>query len=376
MPAHTGDVTSSAGATILTLSSVGTAGTYTKVTTDSKGRVISGSNLVASDIPGLDAAWITAGVFNVARIPSLDSSIITSGTFSAAQINAPTCTAGQALTKMAGAFSCITPVATTSGSAGGDLSGTYPNPTVAKIQGVSVTTTTPLTNQALIYNGTSWTPGNIPQFSTYTTLNSGTNVTTTNSTFYTVTAGSFTINLSCAPTGNHVVGIRHSSSAAGATITIVPCASEHFEFNGNLVLNSPGQTAIIGHTNDASINWVVQSSSNLGVTECPTGMYLINSAGTKQAFCIDSSAQTADDWFNSSEMCESRGAELCSSRKWINACNKGGTLQASMLASNGEWTSEQTSATNASKSGDTTTCTKKKESSFNTAIAYRCCINK
>lgn len=43
----------------LTLASVGTAGTYTKVTTDAKGRVTSGTTLSASDIPSLTASKIS-----------------------------------------------------------------------------------------------------------------------------------------------------------------------------------------------------------------------------------------------------------------------------------------------------------------------------
>ncbi|QDK37867.1 tail fiber domain-containing protein [Bdellovibrio sp. NC01] len=62
LPAFTGDVTSSAGSTTLTLAAAGTAGTYYKVTTDSKGRVTSGAaSLVAADIPALDWSKITTG---------------------------------------------------------------------------------------------------------------------------------------------------------------------------------------------------------------------------------------------------------------------------------------------------------------------------
>jgi hypothetical protein len=47
---------------------VGTAGTYTKVTTDAKGRVSSGTTLAAGDIPALDSSKITTGTFGSDRI--------------------------------------------------------------------------------------------------------------------------------------------------------------------------------------------------------------------------------------------------------------------------------------------------------------------
>ena len=57
---YTGDATGTGTTSVsLTLASVGTAGTYTKVTTDAKGRVSSGTTLGATDIPTLTAAKIS-----------------------------------------------------------------------------------------------------------------------------------------------------------------------------------------------------------------------------------------------------------------------------------------------------------------------------
>ena len=45
------------------------------------------------------------------------------------------------------------------GTAGGDLTGSYPNPSVNKILGINVTTTGATNGQVLKFNGTSWVPG-------------------------------------------------------------------------------------------------------------------------------------------------------------------------------------------------------------------------
>ena len=60
-------VSTTSGTATVSLSSVGTAGTYTKVQTNAQGQVLSGGTLSAGDIPGLDANKITSGQLSVAN---------------------------------------------------------------------------------------------------------------------------------------------------------------------------------------------------------------------------------------------------------------------------------------------------------------------
>ncbi|MCX6106297.1 MAG: hypothetical protein NTY08_10760 [Proteobacteria bacterium] len=53
-----------------TLVNVVTAGAYSKVVVDSKGRVTSGNSLTAADIPNLSASQITSGTLNSAQLPT------------------------------------------------------------------------------------------------------------------------------------------------------------------------------------------------------------------------------------------------------------------------------------------------------------------
>ena len=60
----------------ISISDIGTAGTYTKVITNNKGQVIGNEFLIPSDIPDLDASKITSGIISAERLPSFVDDIL------------------------------------------------------------------------------------------------------------------------------------------------------------------------------------------------------------------------------------------------------------------------------------------------------------
>lgn len=62
-------------------------------------------------------------------------------------------------------------------------------------------------------------------------------------------------------------------------------------------------------------------SSNSGWTStCPTGMSLVGTAGTRNAFCIETNLRTGTIYHNAAENCRTAGRSLCTYEQWTTAC--------------------------------------------------------
>ncbi|WP_413943352.1 tail fiber domain-containing protein [Bdellovibrio sp. HCB-162] len=149
-----------------------TAGSYTRanITVDAQGRLTAASNGAAVNLAtevtgtlpiangGTGQTTATAAFNGLSPSTTKGDLIVHDGTN---DIRLPVGTNGQVLSAnsaQASGLQWITPTA--SGDAGGDLSGTYPNPTVAKINGNAVASTTPTTGQVMRWSGTQYAPVN------------------------------------------------------------------------------------------------------------------------------------------------------------------------------------------------------------------------
>lgn len=178
-----------------------------------------------------------------------------------------------------------------SGSAGGDLSGTYPNPSVVKINGVALGTTTATSGNMLLGSGTQWVS---QPMSGDATINASGALTLANTA---VTPAAYTVNGQALFT---VDSKGRITLAANATITAVPSGSAGGDLGGTypnpsvlkingVALGSTTATAgnlLIG----SGTQWVSNPMSGDATINASGALTLSNTAVTPAAYTVNGQA--------------------------------------------------------------------------------------
>jgi hypothetical protein len=141
------------------------------------------------------------------------------------------------------------------GAAGGDLAGTYPNPTVDGLQGRPVSNATPVNGQVLQYDGANWVPGSIPSGGS----GGGGVVYFLN---FNTTADTPVTNIPQTPNASKELGITAETTATSFTSATLSTGSYDFLASFVSDLNVPSATAIPAGIWDFNL-WAESTTTNV-----------------------------------------------------------------------------------------------------------------